>query len=412
MQKEKYKVFLFLFLAGMLSVHLILAWNSLDLIRKGYPDFTIFYSGGSILRQGLARQLYDEATQYRVQQEFAAGVSIRQGPLPYNHPPFEALAFIPLTWMRYPIAYLIWDLCNLFFLSMMLFVLRPALPRLRSISAAAWLLVCVAFFPVFFALLQGQDVLFLVLLFAAVYVLLRRNSDIAAGCCLGLGLFRFHLVLPMVLILLLQKRTKAIFGFVTTAAGLALISIAIIGWQGALAYPGRVWQMEQDMERHQTVFPLRMANIRGLLENLLPLTSKPANAIVAAVISLALVLLAARRCKWKTASRSEFDLSFSLCMVVTLLVSYHTLPYDLSLLLIPITLTIHYLFTSKHIDRRARVLLLIPPALLFFSPLHMFLAMHTSHYNLFALVLFFWSWVLSKEIAGCSQKQLQEPLVS
>jgi len=412
MQKEKYKVFLLLFLAGMLSVHLILAWNSFDLIRKGYPDFTIFYSGGSILRQGLARQLYDEATQYRVQQQFAAGVSIRQGPLPYNHPPFEAVAFIPFTWMRYPFAYLIWGLCNLVFLSMMLFVLRPALPRLRSISAAVWLLACVAFFPIFFALLQGQDVLFLVLLFAAVYVLLRRNSDIAAGCCLGLGLFRFHLVLPLVLILLLQKRMKAIFGFLTTAAGQASISIAIIGWQGALAYPGRVWHLEQDMERHQTVFPLRMANIRGLLENLLPLTSKPVNAIVVAVISLALVLFAARKCKWKTASPSEFDLSFSLCIVVTLLVSYHTLPYDLSLLLLPITLTLHYLFTNEHIDRRTWLLFLIPLALLFFSPIHMFLALCTSHYNLFALVLFFWCWVLSKEIAGSRQKQSQEPLVS
>ena len=65
MQKEKYRAFVLLFLAGMLSVHLVLLWNSLDLIRKGYPDFTIFYSGGSILRQGLAHQLYDEATQYR-----------------------------------------------------------------------------------------------------------------------------------------------------------------------------------------------------------------------------------------------------------------------------------------------------------------------------------------------------------
>ena len=114
--KKKYRVLVLLFLAGMLSLHLIIAWDSIDLIRKGYPDFSTFYSGASIVRQGLGKQLYDEATQYRVQLQFAAGVSIRQGPLPYIHPPFEALLFIPFTWLSYPTAYLLWNLLNLVFL--------------------------------------------------------------------------------------------------------------------------------------------------------------------------------------------------------------------------------------------------------------------------------------------------------
>ena len=101
----------------MLSLHLIIAWDSIDLIRKGYPDFSTFYSGASMVRQGLGKQLYDEATQYRIQLQFAAGVSIRQGPLPYIHPPFEALLFIPFTWFSYPTAYLLWDLLNLVFLA-------------------------------------------------------------------------------------------------------------------------------------------------------------------------------------------------------------------------------------------------------------------------------------------------------
>jgi hypothetical protein len=188
-----------------------------------------------------------------------------------------------------------------------------------------------------------------------------------------------------------------------TAAGLAAISIGIIGWRGALAYPGQVWRLEQDMQRRQTVFPLRMANVRGLLENLLPLTSKPVIAITVAIMSLALILFAASKCRFKTASRPEFDLSFSLCVVVTLLVSYHTLPYDLSLLLLPITLTIHYLTEHQQIDSRTRLMFIVPPVLLFFSPLHMFLEMRTSRYNLFALVLLWWGWVLFKEIGRFKQ---------
>jgi hypothetical protein len=89
--------------------------------------------------------------------------------------------------------------------------------------------------------------------------------------------------------------------------------------------------------------------------------------------------------------------------VVTLLVSYHTLPYDLSLLLLPITLTIHYLTEHQQIDSRTRLMFIVPPVLLFFSPLHMFLEMRTSRYNLFALVLLWWGWVLFKEIGRFKQ---------
>ena len=58
-----------------------------------------------------------------------------------------------------------------------------------------------------------------------------------AGCCLGLGIFRFHLVLPLVLILLYRRRGKVLFGFVATAALLGLISVAIIGWEGDVVVP-------------------------------------------------------------------------------------------------------------------------------------------------------------------------------
>lgn len=346
----------------MLSLHLIIAWDSIDLIRKGYPDFSTFYSGASMVRQGLGKQLYDEATQYRIQLQFAAGVSIRQGPLPYIHPPFEALLFIPFTWFSYPTAYLLWDLLNLVFLVVLFFLLRSAIPWLKQVSAASWLLGCLAFFPVFFALLQGQDILMLVVLFGAAYVLLRRNSDLAAGCCLGLGVFRFHLVLPLVLILLYRKRGRVLAGFLATATVLGLVSVAIIGWEGAQSYPSHVWHLEQSMERRQTIVPIRMASIRGLFDSLLiPHFSKLASDIAIAAASLALVVFAAR--KWKLGNGAQFDLGFALCVIVTVLTSYHTLTYDLSLLLLPLALTVQYVFMNENRDipprtRRAFLFLL------------------------------------------------------
>ena len=99
-------------------------------------------------------------------------------------------------------------------------------------------------------------------------------------------------------------------------------------------------------------------------------------------------------------------MGFALCVIVTVLVSYHTLAYDLSLLLLPLALTIQHFFSNENGDspRRTRLLLFILLFLLFFSPLHAFLVMRDGHYNLFALVLLFWCWALSREIGRASQE--------
>jgi hypothetical protein len=75
----------------------------------------------------------------------------------------------------------------------------------------------------------------------------------------------------------------------------------------------------------------------------------------------------------------------------------------LSLLLLPIALTISYLFNNQKIDSRTRLMLIIPFVVLFFGPLHMFLEMRTSRYNLFALVLLWWCWALFKELGRLKQ---------
>jgi hypothetical protein len=85
-----------IFLLAMTLCNLTLLFRVMPLLRSGYQDFTIYYTGARLLRNGQAPALYDLATQYRMQLTFAH-VAIRKGPLPYNHPPFEALLFVPFT---------------------------------------------------------------------------------------------------------------------------------------------------------------------------------------------------------------------------------------------------------------------------------------------------------------------------
>src|SRR6266581_3771603 len=289
MKPEKYKKLVLFFLAGMLSLHVAVAWRSRELIRKGYPDFTALYSAGKIVREGVRKQLYDSQTQYRIQQEFAAGVSIRQGPLPYIHPPWEALLFVPFAWFSYPMAYLLWNAVNVLILLSLPFLLRNQLPQLRHVSALFWLFVSLAFYPIFFDLLQGQDILPLLLFFTLAFVSLKQDNDLAAGCWLGLGLFRFHLVLPLMLILLLHRKRRALLAFLLVAFSLGLVSIATVGWQEALHYPTYIWSVENSTGS-TTSLVSSMPNLRGFVHMMLPWT--PRVAVAVSVVSTLILLLA------------------------------------------------------------------------------------------------------------------------
>lgn len=402
MNNNRRKRFLALFLTAMVGIHLFVLWNERDLIRKGYPDFTIFYSAAKIITHGMGGRLYDPEVQYRAQQEFASGVSIRHGALPYNHPPFEALVFIPFTWLPYLAAYIAWDGMNLLLLALVLWLLRADFPQLQSAGLARGLFVLLAYFPVCVALLQGQDMILLLLLLTLAFVSLKRGSELAAGCWLGMGLFRFHLVLPLVFILLLRKRYKVFFGFLAVAALLAAVSAAIVGWRGMWDYPHYVWYVEQTMG-HGAIVPSDMPNLRGLLATLLTdRIPKLALQSITAVLSGALLIFAVR--KWQPGSAgTKFDLQFSLSIVVTVLISYHAFAYDLCLLLIPILLIANYLQGPTEFERTARLMLLGPVFVLFLSPLLMLLWLHYGQLNLLALVLGVWAWGIAREISRASQ---------
>jgi len=211
-------------------------------------------------------------------------------------------------------------------------------------------------------------------------------------------LFRFHLLLPLLLILLLHKRRRAILGFLLVTVALGVISIAVVGWKETLSYPAYVWHLEATMGQRRTVVPSLMPNLRGLLDSLLtPSTSSVFRDIVSVLISMVLMLFTASR--WKAASTTAFDLGFCLCVIVTVLVGYHSFAYDLSLLMLPIALLANHVLESNPIGGWSRIILFGPLFLLFFTPLHMFLYLRNGHYNLMALVLLFWGWGVAREIS-------------
>jgi Glycosyltransferase family 87 len=311
-------------LLGLLSRRFAAAQNG--------TDFPEFYAAAKMVGEGAGRQLYDPAAQDRFEIRYAG----RTGTY-FNHPPFEALVYWPLT--RWPLrgAYLVWCLLNAGFLAVVARLLAPEVFPHRD-----WRVLLVLFFlfvPVLLNFLQGQDSLLLLLLLSLAFAALKREKEFAAGCLLACGLFKFHLVIPLVVVLLARptaRREKRLAtGFLGAGALLVSISAAVSGWGFLSAYP-RFLQRLGSLPL-AGIHPEEMANLRGLVSLFpLPEPARYALILVASLVVLAVAILGQRQASKDWGATAE--LAFANAVMAGVLVGYHLSPHDLSVLLLPMAL--------------------------------------------------------------------------
>jgi Glycosyltransferase family 87 len=313
-------------------------------------DFPDFYCAARLLAAGHGHQLYDPDLQRQYQAHYAG----RVGTL-YIHPPFEAVLYLAVAWLPLRFAYLVWSLLNLAFLGVATRRLAgEMLPRDWRLLLAASL----TFVPALLCFLQGQDSLLLLLLIVLAFTALRSGRAFAAGCWVGLGLFKFQLALPVALVLVVTQsrnvRAGLLKGFGLVALALAGLSAAISGWSVFLIYPKFVLHLKT--QPFAGVVPQAMANFRGLIY-LLVRSDQSSGAVISLSIlcaaALIITLMGWKKLGWNKMGsnnnrinnkKDEFDLAFANTVMFALLVSYHLNPHDLSLLLLPIALLLQSRF--------------------------------------------------------------------
>lgn len=381
--------------AGILCLHLFLFIGVRQRIARAYPDFTVFYTAGKLLGEGAGNRLYEPQAQLRVQEKLAE-IPSRRGPLPYYHPPFEGLIFLPLAVLPYVWAFTTWDVLNLVFLTVVVLWLRRSVLLLRLIPAWECIIGLLALFPVFACFLQGQDSILQLLLCTAGFVALKKESDVVAGCWFALAMFKFQFIVPLVLLLVLWKRSRILLGFVPLSIGLVLVSAALVGWKELALYPAYVLRGTRP-----PVFgsapPELMANLRGLALGFPSVIPSSAGLVLLGLASILLFLFAVvlGRRDIKPESRG---LQFSLGIVVSILVSGHTNAHDYCLLVLAILLTGDYSLRFAASERRTLALFLpILPILI--SPVWLVLLLAWGHENLMALPLLWWTWAIGKELS-------------
>src|SRR5258706_5626202 len=334
------------------------------LMANGAGDFKIFRTAAAIIASGHRQMLFDYPTQAAVQQQVYPDYPVGNNPLPYNHPSFEALLFLPLAPFSNTTAYLAWLACNVLLLVASLWLLAPALASLRELSLLPIAVIVLAFYPVGAALLHGQDSLLSLFLYALTFFYVQRGRDGAAGAVLALGLFKPQLVLPFVVLAFIgERRWRALRWFSIAGSGLVAVSTAVTGWNGAARFIDLGFLLQK--YRPWLFKPRLMANIRRFTESLMPGAEvfRTALIVVASVAVLAFTFFHQRKI-------ARPDLRFALQVTSTVLVSYHLYPYDLALMLIPLLLVANAGVTG---GMRDQWLPLSAVGALLISPLHTWL---------------------------------------
>ncbi len=327
------------FLLAMTIAGGIEFWQQRARILAGYGDFSALYTAGLMVRRGQGRFLYDRVEQFKLQREFAPNVDIRQGPMPFIRPPFESLLFYPLAYFSYPVALALWSLMKVG----LLWVIARVLPRPRPFTRIYpyWLevLLCLGFFPVFLDLFQGQDAILLLLIVTVVLNRLQSGKDVAAGAILALGLFKFHLVIPIAIMVWLAGRARILAGFLPGTAALVGLSCMISGVGVLSAYPAYLLSLNRAAGAG-FVTAQSMPNLRGLLTAVLGRAPYPGPIHwLLLPIAVAAIVLTARL--WRPLINTGFTglgLGYSLALPVTITTSYYAYSYDMTLLIIPLFL--------------------------------------------------------------------------
>jgi hypothetical protein len=344
-------------------------------------DFSVTYLGARMVHLGMGSKLYDVSEQRKLK----ATLLPHSEPLIFEHPPFEALLLSPLAILPYRTAYLVWGALNIVIWLALPWLLRPHAPVPQDPLAyfALWLL----FAPLGVTLFQGQSSLLVLLLFSIAFISLKRGEDFVAGLALGLGLFKFQFVIPLVLIFLLRGKWKVIRGFLTVSSLLGILSLVAVGWAGLAKYVALLTAIASHPDNSSFGAAVGMATVQGFVHAVLGRFVNPVTvSLIVSLISGLLILSTAWQ--WMRADRAGLgradDVIFAAAIVVSLVTGLHMFTHDLSPLMLAMLVSLPDISESRGALPRMLTVCMI---LLWIPPLYFVLLAWHHIYLLFPLLL-------------------------
>ena len=301
-------------------------------------DFTAYYTGWAMVRDGQGANLYDLAAQTRYQQSILNGRQFADGVLPYVNPPYFGLPGVPLALLSRESAQVVWLLLNLLLLAWMIRTLQHLAAGWRP--AERWLLVSalLAFYPLYTTLLLGSFPLLLSLALLQCYLALRRGDERAAAAWLLVASIKFQLILLLGVWLLAGRRWRVLAWGAAFGLAAATLTSLVLGWRIWGEYLGLL-RLHSASYNQYGINPDDALTLKGTLALLLG----QGQAGLIQQIAIGALLLAAGLTAWMTVRNPRpaglaLGLQFGTVIMLNLLFSLHLNFHDALLLVLPAVL--------------------------------------------------------------------------
>ena len=361
------RLLLWLFALGMGACNLLFQWLLRQHAELTRLDFSAFFVAGKLFDAGRAHQLYDIAAQAQLH----LNARYRQVPLPFIHAPYEAALFALLALLPYQTSYLVWSLVNVALLALMAWRLQPWLAPLGDRAVLLILLLSYAYWPNVMVLFQGQDSILVAVLLVEAFVQLKQGRDERAGVILALGMFKFHLLLPLVACFAMNRQWRLLKSFAAVACGVGALCLAIVGIGGAHQYLDLLPQLSRmPLARY-----MRAGRDADSTRTALHLAGWNSEAGGVSILAASAAVCGA--VAWSLPGKDRgrrFDLFFACATAGSYALSFHSYEHDMAPMFPGLMLAGS---AVVHLEsRRWRVACLGTIVLLSFSPLYIFLSYH------------------------------------
>jgi hypothetical protein len=334
-------------LAAVMVIEICLTFvlvPSTDHARIETTDFLNFYVGATIVREGNGRVLYQAEIQQRVLQSILG----RRVAEYYLHPPFEAAALVPLSYLRIEQAFVVWTLLNAALLGLLPLIFAGCV---SFVGRRPYLgLLDFAFPPVLAGLTLGQDSNLVLFFISAAYLLTVQKRDFVAGLVLSLATVKFQIVLILALLVFGDRKYRFIGGFIAGCAFLAIMSVLVTGGSGIIEYLKFVRLVDLH-NGYGNVNPASMMNGRGLLAGL---GWEDHLRVFSSIGSAILIVVGFISSRWICATKNH-ELGFSLYLAIALAASPYNYFQDAAILLPAIFLVVDLALKGRFTGMRMKL---------------------------------------------------------
>ncbi len=296
-------------------------------------DFITLYSSGLIYRTDISH-LYDLSTQAAVQQSLIEPTQLA-GVNPFISPPYVAAFYSLFTFVKLPLAFILWTILTIGMTMIAIHSLIRLLPSSTSASFNSWqlMVIVLSFFPFIEGLQAGQNHALTLLLVSLIVIFTLEERWFPAGLMAGFLIYKPQMILGLILLWLIWRKYKALAGIALVALAWAGLVLLLNGLSPYVSYLKA--SQEFLLLPYMQGFPAYLLlTFYGLLSTLFPIQYLPAiNSASLALSVMLFIVLAWLAFKSRSLPVLERAPVLALALLIPLFATPYALFHDLVILI-------------------------------------------------------------------------------